>query len=293
MITLSNGHHFEYLAASGALAYDGRGWPWEWPLRWCNLIDPSLFTIVTKTLTYHPRRGNLRWSHPWSCVKTLKDGVVNAIGLTNPGFEWWLKNIAPRIPVRRYALVCSIMEDDPKRLVEMVQALNPIPIRAIELNASCPNTEHEITKNVEKIVESIQQIHAVSAHPIFLKLSIQQDYLALAKATEGHVEALSINSIPWKIAFPEHISPLDSLGGGGVSGKIAQKFTWKMVRDLSANTRTPVIGPGVWEFEDLQKIRNLGAKAISFGSIFMRYPWRSTAFVRRERGEGSVLSQGV
>ena len=61
MIRLSNGREFEYMAASGALAYDGRGWWWEWPLRWCGLLDPSLFTIVTKTLTRHPRRGNLRW----------------------------------------------------------------------------------------------------------------------------------------------------------------------------------------------------------------------------------------
>src|SRR5262245_48766437 len=113
MIQLSNQHQFEYMAASGALSYDGRGWPWEWPLRWVGLINPKLFTIVTKTLTVQPRKGNLRWSHPWSCIGLLKNGAVNAIGLTNPGLNWWIKNVAPKIKQHGYSLVCSITDDDP------------------------------------------------------------------------------------------------------------------------------------------------------------------------------------
>src|SRR3989338_3182405 len=98
MITLSSGHSFQFMAASGALAFDGRGWPWEWPLRWLGFLDPTLFTIVTKTLTRRPRPGNLRWSHPWSVVKPIGPlGIVNAIGLTNKGIEWWLKEIPPKL----------------------------------------------------------------------------------------------------------------------------------------------------------------------------------------------------
>ena len=105
MIELSNGHRLEFVAASGSLAFDGRGWPWEWPLRWVGLLDPHLFTIVVKTLFPDQWKGNLRWSHPWDVVKFISQegneinplmalaiprligGAINAIGLTNSGFD--------------------------------------------------------------------------------------------------------------------------------------------------------------------------------------------------------------
>jgi dihydroorotate dehydrogenase len=283
MISLSNGHSFEYMVASGALAYDGRGWPWEWPLRWIGLLDPRRFTIVTKTLTKKPRSGNLRWFHPWSCVSILNEGVVNAIGLTNPGIDWWVKGVAPRISNNGYDLVCSITDDDPEILCRMAEALDPFPLKALELNASCPNTSQEIHHNTDLIIQAAKKIRSATRHPLILKLSIHQDYVAIAKATEGIAEALSINSVPWKIAFPKQTSPLEKFGGGGVSGKAARDWTWKMVKDLSQGSITPVIGPGIWEFEDLDRLRQLGAKALSFGSIFMRYPWRPTDFVKRDK----------
>src|SRR4030095_483102 len=158
MIELPNGHSFEYMAASGALAYDGRGWPWEWPLRWVGALDPRLFTVVTKTLTDQPRAGNLRWTHPWSCVKHFPEGVVNAVGLTNPGIDWWLKKVPPKSGEGKITLVFSITNDDPEALASMAAALNEVALKGIELNASCPNTEHEISRNAEIILQSVKAI---------------------------------------------------------------------------------------------------------------------------------------
>ncbi len=53
MITLSNGHCFEYMVASGALGFDGNGWPWERPLVALGLIKPELFTIRIVNLAMH------------------------------------------------------------------------------------------------------------------------------------------------------------------------------------------------------------------------------------------------
>ncbi len=283
MIHLSNKHSFEYMAASGALAYDGRGWPWEWPLRWLGLLDPSLLTVVTKTLTYLPKKGNLRWSHPWSCAKLLKNGVVNAVGLSNPGLDWWLQKVAPKISLRPYSIICSITEDDPQKLGEMVEKLQDFAIKGIELNASCPNTTQELHHNSEAVIEAAHKMKEKTSHPLLLKLSFNQDYLSIAKQVEGKVEALSINSVPWRYVFPDQASPLALLGGGGVSGKLAQPFTWKMLKDLSSQLKTPVIGPSVWDFEDIYKLRELGAQALSFGSIFMRYPWRATRYIKKDQ----------
>ena len=85
------------------------------------------------------------------------------------------------------------------------------------------------------------------------------------------------------MAFPNCRSPLANLGGGGVSGKAAQPFTWELVKKLATLTSIPVIGPSVWDFDDLKKIRGIGAKAISFGSIFLYHPWRPTLYVRQEQ----------
>ena len=71
MIRLSNGHCLEFIVASGALGFDGRGYIHEWPLRWLGLIDPKLFTVFTKTLLPNRNRGNFRCYAPWRVVKFI------------------------------------------------------------------------------------------------------------------------------------------------------------------------------------------------------------------------------
>ena len=278
MITLPNGHRFEFMTASGALAFDGRGWPWEWPLRWVHLLEPELFTIVTKTLTRHPRKGNLRWTHPWSVVKRLPQGVANAIGLTNKGIDWWLREVSPRLSVT-YKMVVSIEAEDVKDTVEMLRMLEGQKVVAVELNLSCPNSGAAGSRTTDKILEICRQALRQSLFPIIAKISYVHDYRSLAQNIEAH--ALSLNSVPWNLVFPDRSSPLARFGGGGVSGKLIQPHTWKMVKEISSLSKIPVIGPSVWEYEDIQKIFSLGAQAVSFGSIFVSSPWKPTLFVRR------------
>ena len=102
------------MAASGSLFYDGKGYLWEQPLRWMKLIDEGLFTIVIKTLTYGRTKGNLKMFWPFGCIRLLFDGylfpvgTVNAVGLTNPGFYWWMENIAPKLPQSKLNIIASI-----------------------------------------------------------------------------------------------------------------------------------------------------------------------------------------
>jgi dihydroorotate dehydrogenase (NAD+) catalytic subunit len=293
VITFTNGHSFEFMAASGALAFDGRGWPWEWPLRWVGLLDPTLFTIVTKTLTRRPRRGNLRWTHPWSVVKRIPsplagegqgEGVLNAIGLTNKGIDWWLNSVSPRIP-SDYKIVVSVEADHQTEMVEMIQLLNGRNIVGIELNLSCPNSPSKDARTTDKVLSMCHAAATTASFPLIAKLSYTHDYVAIARGLEKmkKIEAVSINSIPWEAIWGNKPSPLARYGGGGVSGKMVQPYTWKMVEELSQASKIPVIGPSVWNYGDIRKIFNHGAKAVSFGSIFVHHPWRPTLFVRRWR----------
>jgi dihydroorotate dehydrogenase (NAD+) catalytic subunit len=283
MIKLSNnGHIFEFMAASGALAFDGLGWPWEQPLRWTGLLDETVFTTVIKTLTLKPHQGNLRWYNPFRCIRFLPGGVLNAVGLTNPGIEWWCRKIGPHIDSDRAPLMGSIL-GEPKELILMAKILNDFNLVGIEINASCPNTQDDVLTNTVKVIDGCRAVKSISRFPIILKLSVVHDIQKIVEGVEGLVETFSINSVPWSVIFPRQRSPLVHLGGGGVSGKIAQPYTWGLVKRLVELTDIPVIGPSVWDFEDIEKLRGLGAEAISFGSVFLKYPWRPTMFVRRDK----------
>jgi dihydroorotate dehydrogenase (NAD+) catalytic subunit len=279
MIKFSNGHAFEYMTASGALSFDGKGWVWDYPWRWLGVFDPTLFTSVTKTLTLQPMEGNLRWYNPFRCVRLLPGGVVNAVKLSNPGITWWCENIGPSVDSSKIPLVVSIF-GEPEELAEIAMLLNRFDLVGLEINASCPNIQ---SQNTAKVIAGCRAVKENTRFPIILKLSVSHDLEQIVKEVGNLVESFSINSIPWATAFPNRKSPLANLGGGGVSGKAAQPFTWDLVKKLVNLTSIPVIGPSIWEFDDLENIRNLGAKAISFGSIFLRYPWRPTLYVRREQ----------
>jgi len=274
------------MVASGALAFDGKGWPWEWPLLWLGLIKPELFTVVIKTLTRYPRPGNLRWWKPWTCVRPISGGSVNKIGLTNLGVEWWCQEIGPVLDFRKVPLVGSIFGDE-HELVEMTEMLNRFDFVGLEINPSCPNTGHAM-QTAEMVISSVKAVKSASRHPVIVKVSVDQDYLTIARGLEGVAEAIALNSVPWKTAFPQGRSPLWRLeekvggGGGGVSGRSAQKFNWKAVVELAEQDSLPVIGPSVMEYDDLGRVRRLGASAVSFGAIHLLTPWKPTAIVRKE-----------
>ena len=279
-IQLFNGHILEYVVASGALGFDGKAWPWERLLCWLGLIDidSDFFTVVTKTLTRQPTEGNLRWYDPWFCVRPIRDGFVNAVGLTNPGIDWWCRKIGPSVKKEKLSLVASIF-GEPEELGEMATMLNSFELVGLEINASCPNTKDDGFQDTERVVAACQAVKANSSLPLILKLSVVHDVARIARQVKGLVEAFSINSVPWAVAFPDHWSPLERLGGGGVFGKTAQRLTWPMVGKIARDTNVPVIGPSVWDYDDIERLRTLGARAISFGSLFLRHPGRPTQYV--------------
>lgn len=310
-ITLSNGHKFTWGIASGGLSFDGRGWPWEAPLEALGLIDTSLFTIVAKTVTRLPREGNLKsllW--PWNCIRRISGGWVNKVGLTNPGMDWWFDTIGQFVDSRDIKLACSLFGDRDDLLYGTERA-NRCDLVAIELNLSCPNAAHKLQSSTfsEKdenaaqmaialeAVETIEKVCFSSKHPVIVKLSCNQPFLQIARLLSARniAEAISMNSVPWETVNPGKKSPLHRLekrikgGGGGVSGQEAQPYNWSAMSQLAndpgdstlAGNKIPVIGASIWRYSDIEKVFNLGSKAISFGSISIGRPLAPTRYVRR------------
>lgn len=297
MITLSNGHRMNYVVASGALAFSGKGWFWERPLVWLGLIKPELFTVVIKSLTLNPVKGNLYWWNPltwlpfspWSCVRFLPGGVVNKVGLTNKDFYWWCTKIAPKIDFEKYRIIVSLYG----RTDELITMTNDLllycgfKIAGIELNLSCPNSGHKLAEG-EEIVRGVREVKRYSKLPIGIKLGVHQDYLTIIEGLHDQIEWVSINSVPIEMVYKDGIRPLQILenkvggGGGGVSGKPAQYHNWAMIEAIAKQGLVPVIGASIMEFKDMEELRSRGAKAIAFGSIHLRTPWEPTSNVEKD-----------
>ncbi len=285
MITLSNGHRIEFLAASGALAFDGRGWPWERPWLWSGKLNPEVFTIVLKTLKLYRHTGHLRWWNGTRVVKWLPNGTVNSIGLTGPGLLHWIEHTLPQLNSKwRYIISITastaVAVEVMGRLIRFAVKNKPY-IVGVQFNASCPNSpgEAELLENTDQVVALVRAFyHAVHPLPLLLKLSAQQNCLTIVRQLSPLIEAVELNSVPWALAFPGAKSPLAKrFGAGGVSGKAAQAQNWKAIERLTRENfesscvrAVPIIGCSVWEYEDLEQLRSKGVQAVAFGALFLK-----------------------
>lgn len=265
MITLSNGHQFQYCAASGALGYDGKGYWWEQPFKLLKLLRPEEFTIITKTLTLEPRKGDYRWWKPWKTVKIKKDYVINAMGLPNRGLKWWLRNVYGRL---HYDTIVSVAAWHPYEARIMAEELNNCGIKAVEINLSCPNAEHADWSPV------IREFLKFTRHPVILKISCRNDYLSIISEFCDKVAAIdAINSMLfYDVAIGQ--SPLEPLEGG-VSGPLIAATAVEVLRTIKNNypDLSVISGGGIYTKEDIAERFKYGADAISIGTLFLRKPW--------------------
>lgn len=281
MLTLSNGHSFTVCCASGALAY-GRGWWWErLALIPLGVIDPSAFTVITKTLTAEPRKGNLRAYAPWRCVAAapLSGRTVNAVGMTNPGLKWWLDDGYDRNVVKTgRKTIVSVWPETVAEAVRFAVLLNNQKVVGVEVNVSCPNVGMKDADKTAHVVEIVSAVAAYSRHPVGVKLSALDRIVPIAKALEGKVEWLDlVNTVPFSKLYPGERSPLARHGlDGGVSGPPITGHARTALRTaMGGGVRTPVVsGGGVWDVAEARYRLQSGAAAVSLGTLFLLRPWR-------------------
>lgn len=304
MITL-NGLSTDYFIASGARNFNGYGHWFEFPYRMLGLLRPNDYAIISKTVTLKPKAGNLNWKKRFGgCVRFLDHdgnalnewqfltqpsrmaGTVNAVGLTNKGIDWWCWqfNNHWRFDQERI-LIPSILAADVNEAVVMAQKIVELRrpssffgdrLHGLSLNLSCGNCTEgtQLISNTKLSVEIALAVkETIGDLALLVKLSPQQDYLVIADALAGKATAFDINSAPWDLIFPDKPSPLQPILGiaGGVSGKVAQPILWPMARQLVKLNAAPVIGPSVWNYEDIETLRNhIGCQAVHFGALHLR-----------------------
>ncbi len=279
------------LVISTALGHDGRGiFPYTLLPGYRQLLQVVMdtgTTVFTKSATRSARRGNFIPSNPftWKHIRRLPNmGMVNAYGLTNAGVEACAADIRRAsdggltvIP-NLYPEFIKGTETAVRETLEAVEiyrrSLGPL-FKALELNYSCPNSEEAIAKNVVQAIQCTRKVR--SLYPaLFLvaKLSICHPFEFAQELEHIGVNAIhAVNTIPYNIVFPFQRSPLDAVGGGGVSGGPAFELAYEYNRELRPRVGLfMIMGGGVTGRDTVQRYFDLGADAVSLCTLALRRP---------------------
>ncbi|MEK5105314.1 dihydroorotate dehydrogenase [Cytobacillus sp. FSL K6-0129] len=236
-----------------------------------DLYDLSqLGAIMIKATTKDARFGN-----PTPRVAETSAGMLNAIGLQNPGLTKVVEEELPwlsQFDVPIIANVAGSMEED---YIEVAKEISQAPnVHALELNISCPNvkTGGIAFGTVPEIAQSLtKKVKEVSAVPVYVKLSPNvTNIVEMAKAVEqGGADGLTmINTLVGMRIDIKTGKPVIANKTGGLSGPAIKPVAIRMIHEVSQQVAIPIIGMGgVESAEDVIEYFYAGASAVAVGTM--------------------------
>jgi dihydroorotate dehydrogenase (NAD+) catalytic subunit len=228
-------------------------------------VARSLDAFVTKTITPEPREGN-----PPVRIAETDSGMLNSIGLANPGRERFLAEKLPRLRELGVPLWISVGGFSASEYAETCAALEDV--EAIELNLSCPNVD-EAPEGAAAIVAACR---AATGLPLYAKLSpAAWDIAEVARAVEAAgADGLSLVNTLRGLALDEQtLRPKLGRGTGGYSGPALKPVALAAVYACSAATDLPLVGMGgVTTGLDALELIAAGASAVALGTILFSDP---------------------
>lgn len=260
------------MIASGTFGYDGYG----------RGLDPdaplgSLGAVLPKTFTRNPREGNPepRW-FPSSFREGLAAGettLLNSIGLTNPGIEAAMSDLAPSWDEMEANMVISMAAESPEQWEEMASFTRGVSgFVAIELNLSCPNVDDgAMFSHQPRLTEAaISGVRRQTKLPLWAKLSPNvPDITDIAHAAvEAGADALTIsNTIPALHIDVDTGEAVLGTGYGGLSGPALRPIAMALVHKAAQAVSVPIIGVGgVMTGRHAAEYLLAGASAVQVGS---------------------------
>ena len=241
-------------------------------------VANALDAFVTKTITPLPREGN-----PPVRIAEVEHGMLNSIGLANPGRERFLAETLPQlralldVPIwvsvggfsaGDYAETCAELED----------------VQAIELNLSCPNVDEA----PESAAEIVTACRAATTLPLYAKLSAAvADVAAVALAVQSAgADGLSlINTVRGMKLDRETLKPVLARTSGGLSGPALKPIALHAIHTCYRATGLPIVGMGgVWSGRDAVELIAAGATHVALGTVLFADP-DAPQRVRRELAE--------
>ena len=244
-------------------------------LEYSDFIDLGrLGAVTTKGVANVPWEGN-----PTPRVAETSCGMLNAIGLQNPGVETFIKRDIPFLRQYDTKIIVNVCGHEEKEYVEVVERLAAEDVDMLEINVSCPNVKAGgITlgtdpKNVEQITTAVKK---AAKQPIIIKLSPNvTDITEIAKAAEaGGADAVSlINTLTgMKIDINKRDFVLANKTGG-LSGAAIHPIAVRMVYQVAHAVTIPIIGMGgIMNYEDALELIMAGATMVAVGTANFANP---------------------
>jgi dihydroorotate dehydrogenase (NAD+) catalytic subunit len=237
----------------------------------------SLGGIVTKAVSPEPRKGA-----PAPRVAEFEGGMINAVGLANPGLEAVKRDDLPWLSqhVRDARVLVNVVGSVLEDFAIVVEGLsNESRIDAFELNVSCPNTKAggmEFGADREILATLIQRARKTTSKPLFVKLSPTLPAIAetARAAVDSGADGITlVNTIPGLVIDVEQRKPALGFGTGGVSGPgllpVGVLAVWKVSRAV----QVPLIGVGgISRGTDAIQYMMAGASLVAMGTAALRDP---------------------
>jgi dihydroorotate dehydrogenase (NAD+) catalytic subunit len=229
----------------------------------------ELGAIMIKATTTEPRFGN-----PTPRVAETSAGMLNAIGLQNPGLEKVMSEELPWLSQYNVPIIANVAGSVEEDYVKVAKEISKAPnVYALELNISCPNvktggiafgTIPEVAKQLTKMVREVSEV------PVYVKLSPNvTNIVEMARAVEeGGADGLTmINTLIGMRMDLKTGKPILANGTGGLSGPAIKPVAIRMIHEVSQAVSIPIIGMGgIQSAEDVIEFFYAGASAVAVGT---------------------------
>ena len=239
-------------------------------------VARSLDAFVTKTVTPLPREGN-----PPVRIAETDVGMLNSIGLANPGIERFLSDVLPRLLELGPPVWVSVGGFAADEYVDLCARLDETGAAALELNLSCPN----VAAPEDEATEIVSAARAVTDKPLYAKLAPGLPDLAAvaAAAAAAGVDGLSlVNTIRGLALDPATLLPRLATETGGLSGPALRPVALAAVHAAYRATGLPIVGMGGVETgAHALELIAAGASAVALGTVLFADPG-APARVREE-----------
>mgnify|MGYP004643360685 FL=1 len=227
-----------------------------------------LGAVVTKGVANIPWPGN-----PTPRIAEVYGGMLNAIGLQNPGIDVFIKRDIPYLKQFDTKIIVNVCGKTTEDYIEVVEKLGDYDVDLLEINISCPNVKEggiafgQNAKNVENITSTLKKY---AKQPIIMKLSPNvTDITEMARAAEaGGADVVSlINTLTgMKIDVNRRTFAIANKTGG-MSGPAVKPIAVRMVYQVANAVKIPIIGMGgISNYEDALEFILAGATAVSVGT---------------------------
>ena len=234
----------------------------------------KLGAVVTKGVANVPWEGN-----PTPRVAEVYGGMLNAIGLQNPGIDLFIDSDIPFLKKYDTKIIVNVCGHTTEEYIDVVERLSDQPVDLLEINISCPNVKEggiAFGQNPKMVEEVTKEMKRHAKQPVIMKLSPNgTDITEMARAAEaGGADALSmINTITgMKIDIHRRCFALANRTGG-MSGPAVHPVAVRMVYQSAQAVKIPIIGMGgIQTAEDAIEMILAGATAVSVGTANFYHP---------------------